>query len=148
MHLWPAFLVSFFLLLSAVGLMLLHRRTWRLARREESDAGELDYRRRQFRRRMQTSGMLGLVAVALCVGQLIGGPPLWMIGFWAGVLLLLCWIGLLALVDVWATKIHFGRMKQAYLVERAKLQAEVHRLEAIRGKGKARDKDHGSKTLD
>ena len=135
-------MVSLFLLLCAAGLMISHVRTWRLFRRQDVAAEELDYRRRQLRRRMQTSAMLALLAVALFAGRLIltTGPPLLALIFWVGVLLVVGWVGLLALVDIWATKHHFGRLRQTYLIEEAKLQAELRRIQAARGNGKARKK--------
>jgi len=137
-NIWLSILVSSFLLLCAVGLIISHHRTWCRLQQEQLGAEELDYRRRQFRRRMQTSAMLGLLAVALLVGQLISGPPLLVLLFWGAVMLVLGWVGLLALVDIWATKHHFGRVRQAFLAEEAKLQAELRRLKAAGGNGKAR----------
>jgi len=120
--------------------MLVHRRSWSHAQREELDTDELDYRRRQFRRRMQTSAMLGVLAVTLPVVDWLTARsesiPLHLI-CWSVVLLLVVWIGLLALADLVATKYHFGRMQHSHLVEEAKLKAELHRMEAARGDGKA-----------
>lgn len=92
---------------------------------------------------MQTSAMLGLLAVALLVGPLLTGPLLLVLGFWAAVLLVVCWVGLLAAVDIWATRHHFSRLRHTYLVEEAKLHAEIRRLRAVRGNGKAEDQEEG-----
>ena len=117
--------------------MARHVYSWREARRSGIQGEEFDFRRRQFRRRMQTSAMLGLSAVAVLLGQYLREPPLLVLIFWIGVLLLVFWVVLLALVDIWATKRHFGRLRQAYLSNEAKLQAEIHHLRAARGNGKA-----------
>ena len=138
-----------FLLLCATGLMISHLRTWRRLQQGELEAEEFDYHRRQFRRRTQTSGLLGLLAVAIFVGRLIltTGPPLLVLIFWIGVLLVLGWMALLALVDIWATKHHFGRLRQTYLIEEAKLQAELRRIRAARGNGKANKNHRGPRKV-
>jgi hypothetical protein len=39
-------------------------------------------------------------------------------------------------MDIWATKRHFGRLRQDCLVEQAKLESQIRRIQAIRGNGK------------
>ena len=107
------------LLGAAVGLMTWHVRSWRRGQSQKLSLDERDYRRRQYRRRMQCSALLAAVAVALVVGPLIPGPPLLVIGFYGVVVLLVFWMALLALMDVLATKYHFGRLRDRYLIERA-----------------------------
>jgi hypothetical protein len=131
-------LMSLLLFGSAAGLMAWHVRVWRRAQRQELDDRELDHHYRQYRRRMQTSALLGLLAVAILVGSFITGPPLVVTIFWIGALLVACWVVLLAMADVLATKFHFGRLKANYLVEQAKLQAELRRLQSARSNGETR----------
>jgi phosphatidylglycerophosphate synthase len=139
MHIYSVILVSAILLLTAVGLLVSHVWAWRAAERQGLDAEELDYRRRQFRRRMHTSATLGLLAVMVLVGYLL---TLWLrssllaLLFSASVMVLTCWVVLLAAMDIWATKRHFGRLRQNCLVEQAKLEAQIRRIQAIRGNGK------------
>jgi hypothetical protein len=140
----PILLFSVLLLLAAIGLMIWHVRAWRSSQAEQLDAGELNYRRRQFRRRMQTSAMLGLLAIALGVGHPL--TILWMRGiftlvYWAVVMLLLCWVVLLGLVDVWATKHYYGRLQQECQIAQAKLRAAARRLQTHEGNGKG-DEPH------
>jgi hypothetical protein len=140
MDFYTAVSVSALLLLAAAGLMVAHVRAWRAFREQELDAEEFDYRRRQFRRRMQTSAMLGLLAAALLAGYVLGpwmGAGWFSLAFWGAVLGGVGWVLLLAAVDVWATKHHFGRLRHRCLVEQAKLEAEVRRIQALRGNGKA-----------
>lgn len=131
---------SVFLLLAAVGLLVSHVRSWREFQRQESNAEEFDYRRRQFRRRMQTSAMLALLAIAISVGYML---TVWLRSgwfaavYWSAVMLVVCWVALLAVVDMWATRHHFGRLRYEHRVEQAKLQAELRRARAVRGNGKA-----------
>ncbi|MEN6406862.1 MAG: hypothetical protein ABFC77_10350 [Thermoguttaceae bacterium] len=136
MDLFLAILISSLLLLVAVVLIVSHVRSWRAFQREPLDAEERDYRWRQFRRRMQTSAMLALLAVAVLVGYLI--PPGFVaLAFWLGVLLLVCWLALLAAVDIWATKHYFGRLTHETLVNKLRLEAELRRLQASEGNGKS-----------
>ena len=146
MNIWHSVLVSLFLLTCVAGLIRSHRRTWRRARQSELEAEEFDYRRRQFRRRMQTSAMLGVLAVALPLGDLLANwveSNIFQAVYWGGVLLLVVWLGLLVLADVIATKYHFGRLRHAYLLEQAKLLVELRRAQVARGNGKARKQDPG-----
>jgi hypothetical protein len=129
-------LVSLAILLAAGGLIVWHVRTWRRAERKPSEGQGFDYYRRQYRRRMQTSALLAVVAVAIFVGQFITRPPVAVLVFWGGVLLVLFWIGLLAVADVVATKLHFAQLRAHYRVEEAKLQMELRRIRSTRGNGK------------
>jgi amino acid permease len=131
--------ISTVFLLVSVGLLVSHVRSWRQYQQQELSPDERNYRWRQFRRRMQTSAMLGLMAVALAVGYVL---TLWLKSgwfaaiYWSAVLFMVLWIALLAMADIWATKFHFGRQRQNFMVEQAKLQAELRRLQSIRGNGK------------
>jgi len=144
---WSWLSVSLFLLFCAAGMMVMHVRTWRniLGRRPEED--ELGFRRRQFRRRMQSSAMLGLLAVAIFVGQLIESP-VWELVFWGAALLLVIWVGLLAAGDILATKHHFSRIRRNHLIEQAKLQAELRRIQDLRRNGQGQKKRHPSSDKD
>jgi UDP-N-acetylmuramyl pentapeptide phosphotransferase/UDP-N-acetylglucosamine-1-phosphate transferase len=141
MELWSSAFISLFLLACAAGLMVWHIRAWRSVQTADVEASERDYRRRQFRRRMQTSAMLGLLAVAIFVGQVL---TLWLeshwctLIFWGGVLLMLMWVGLLAGADVVATRYHYGRLRHEYFLEQVKLRAELDKIQKRQSNGKAR----------
>ncbi len=141
MDLFSSTVVSFFLLLAAAGLMVWHVRAWRSARRQDLDEQELDFRQRQFRRRIQTSALLGVLAVGLFVGQFITGPQALVFIYWSVALLLVAWVALLAVVDALATKFHFERLREKYLVEQAKLQNEIRRIQAAQGNGRAKESE-------
>ena len=143
MDFWSVFFFSLFLLICAAGLMASHVRTWRRfqQRREQLNPREFDYRRRQFRRRMQSTAMLAILAVALLAGHWITAQhvrPLVFSVYWGSVLLVVLWVGLLAVVDMIATKHYFARLRQDCVIEEAKLQAELRRIVAGRGNGKLR----------
>jgi hypothetical protein len=144
--LWVVAAFSLFVLLAAVGLVVWHVRTWHAVQRQRPEAEEFDYRRRQFRRRVQTSAMLGLLGVGIFAGRLLMvffRSPVLLLIYWGGVLLLLGWVALLAAADMLATKVYFSRIRQRCLIEQAKLQAQLNRLRAVRGNGKAKGRHNG-----
>jgi hypothetical protein len=119
-----------------------HIRAWRALgeRASQMKPEELDFRRRQLRRRTQTSAMLGLVGIAMLVGRVLivwRAPPTLILVFWAGVVLLVLWLGLLAVADMVATRYYFSRLRQSYRIEQARLQAELRRMQRTRGNGEA-----------
>lgn len=135
---FSVFAVSILLLLAAAGLMVSHVRIWRAFQEQSLDEEDFDYRRRQFRRRMQTSAMLGLLGIAMPLGCFLTEwiRSGWFAAlYWCGVMGVACWVGLLALVDIWATKHHFGRLRHTCIVEQAKLKHEIDRIQSIRGNG-------------
>ena len=136
-------IVATVLILFGAGQIFLHIRTWREARRVDMDTKERDYRWRQFRRRIQTSAMLVLLGVALPVGQWIAGPPWVILTYWGAVVLLVLWLALLALADMIATKYYFGRVRQHYMLEEVKLQAELRRLQGVQRNGHTNGKTKG-----
>ena len=132
-------LISSFLLVGAIVLMLSHVHSWRAFQSQEHDAAESVFRRRQFRRRMQSSALLGLLAVALFAGELINAriESRWFkLVYWGGVLLAAVWMALLAGADILATRHYYGRLRDSYLIEQTKLRAELRRLRAKEGNGK------------
>ena len=139
MNLYTIVLVPAVLLLAALAMLYSHLRAWRECQRLPLEDDELDYRRRQFRRRMQSSAMLGLLGVGLGVGQALTlwiPSPLWTGVFWAAMLLGLIWVGLLALADAWATRHFYGRRRHQCLIERVALEAQLRRIQEGRGNGK------------
>jgi len=126
-----------FVLAGAAGLMVWHVRSWRAQQAAGLDPKELEYRRRQFRRRMQTSSMLALVALSLPVGLWI--LPVWPkvgVFYWGAVVCLLMWVGALGVADMWATKHYYGRLRDDCRIEQARLEAELRRIQRGRSNGK------------
>lgn len=142
MDLWTAALVSLLLLGCAAALMVAHVRTWRNAVGSAATREELDYRRRQYRRRMQTSAMMAILAVALFVGEWLTGmvASRWFaIVYWLAMLVVVGWVCLLALADVLATKFHYDRVRHGYMLERAKLEGELRRFHDAQENGHESD---------
>ena len=82
---------------SSAALIAWHIRAWRRLQGTEIGAGERNFRRRQYRRRMQTSAMLGVLGVAIFIGQLLmiwTVSQLFLVIYWSGVVLLVFWVAL------------------------------------------------------
>lgn len=143
MDLWTTGFVSLLLLACAAALLFSHARTWRHAVACAATREELDYRRRQFRRRTQTSALMAVLALALFAGQWLTHAidSRWFaIAYWLAVLIVVGWVCLLALADILATKFHYDRVRDGYVVERAKLEAEIRRIQNTGNNGR-RDND-------
>jgi hypothetical protein len=139
MDIWSTSLISALLLAAALGLMYWNVLCWRKTQLADLASGELDFYRRQFRRRIQTSAMLGILAVLIFVGELLTwwiNSHVFFIIYWMATLLLVVWVALLAGADIWATQYHFGQLRQKCLIEQAKLHAEIRRVQSVRGNGK------------
>lgn len=92
-------------------------------------------------RRLQASGMIGLVGLAMLCGQFVPRDwPRTIAMLWSGIMLVVLWVMLLAMADALATHQHFARIRRENLAEQAKLQAELRRLKSQQGNGRpARD---------
>ena len=139
MRLFAASLFVFTLLAIAIGLIVSHVVSWQRFQQEDQDKDkvETDYRRRQYRRRMQVSAMLAVAAMAMLIGLLISRRdwPSVFVFWWTGVVLLVGWIILLAMVDALATRRFFRRMRHNRTIDEARWRAEFERERAGRKKG-------------
>ncbi len=138
MNYLSSILIALALCLSSGALVAWHVRSWRRLQYQELSAGEREFRRRQHRRRMQTSAMLGVLGVAIFVGQVLMlrvGSRLFLVIYWSGVLVLVLWVAALAVADMAATSFYYSREKNDYLVEQARLQGELRRAREIKAKG-------------
>ena len=127
---FTAFAVSLILLGLSGVLIDWHRRSWRAARQNaELSDHERRFARSQYRRRMQASGIIGLVGLAIGIGPLVPRAP-WPMAFYLATLIGACaCIMLLALLDVWATRRHFRRLHGERLAEELKLAIKLHRAD-------------------
>lgn len=132
---WSDVLFPLFILVSSLGLMVWHVWSWRWAKREDLAPAELNYRWRQFRRRIQTSAMLAILALAIFAAPWISAP-VYKLALIVGILILVLWVAALAIADLVATRFHFARLRDGYRVEQLKLEAEARRLRGLRGNGK------------
>ena len=123
--------------LAAVAMSWWHLRVRQGHRRSELPPAQYDFFRRQFRRRIQISVMLGMLAVALAADSW-RHPRMVELLLLVVMLLLVAWIVLLALADAVASRLHFGRLRNEYVIEQAKLEAEARRLRSVGGNGRPR----------
>ena len=126
----PAFIVSL-LLFGLCGLLLdSHRRTWRQAQNATDLAPrEKRYALSQYRRRMQASGTIGLIGAAIAVGPIVPRRPGPMSLYLAVLLAGCAWIMLMALLDFWATRQHFHRIRSEQVTAQVGLAMELRAAE-------------------
>lgn len=121
-----------------VGCVMLwgHVANWREQQADrELEADELEHYRKQFRRRMQTSGMIVLLGIMLCLAteKIPWQRAPGMFSIYVILLLgLVCWVVLLALGD-FASNRAFGRVALGRI--RRKQEALEVELEQIRRRG-------------
>jgi hypothetical protein len=117
------------MLIGLSGVMLdMHRRSWRRAEQDTSlSASEQRYALSQFRRRTQASGTIGVLGAAIGLGPLVPHRP-WPIALYMAAVAAPCLaIMLLAIIDAWATRQHFARLKSQHLAAQAMLARELRR---------------------
>ena len=120
----PTVVFAVVLVLLAAGLVASHVRAFRAAKARGERGQNFEFARRQFRRRIQASSILGLLGVAILVGPLIESP-LASVFYWEFVVLLACWMGVLALADLRATHYHYGLERDQHRIDLAKMKAEL-----------------------
>jgi hypothetical protein len=113
-----------------------HRRSWRAAEQDTAlSERERRYFLAQYRRRMQASGIIGLIGAAIGVKALVPREP------WPMALYLLLLAGacasimLLAAIDAWSTRQYYARLRNEQLTAQIKLARELTRA------GKSSDAD-------
>jgi hypothetical protein len=138
----PSLLFAIPLFLVAVGMLIWHYRRWTFLQSRELGEHEGDFYRRQFRRRMQGSSMIGIVAAMVVGGNWISDEGLAAI-YWCVVLLLVFWMVALALMDGIASRGFFETELNRNLKIQETLQAEIkrHRNEDRDGNGKLNPDD-------
>jgi hypothetical protein len=114
-------------LIGLSGLLLdSHRRAWRAA---EQDPKLSDHERRyflaQYRRRMQASGIIGLLGAAIGAGSLVPREP-WPMALYVLFLAGACAsIMLLAAIDAWSTRQYYARLRSEQLTAQIRLSREL-----------------------
>jgi len=108
-------------------------------REEELDEKAVDFHRRQYRRRMQTSGMIAIVGLAVLGGIAIDrmADAMLSVGYWSAVLFIVAWIGVLAISDAAASRLYYDFVRRDNQAEHAALKAELDRLRHRDGNGRA-----------
>jgi hypothetical protein len=126
---WGTITFAAFLVFLALGLLAWHWNVWRQADHGGLPEREQEFHRRQFRRRIQASGMLGVIGL-LIMGSLWIEETIAQALFWLGVLFALLWVVLLALADWWASRTFYGRDQALQTAEIEILKAEIRKYES------------------
>ncbi|MHB8901227.1 MAG: hypothetical protein ACYC6Y_20960 [Thermoguttaceae bacterium] len=129
---WGSLAICVCLVGAALWLIRVHWEHWEEVEADGSlTARERDHLKRRHRRRIQTSTMLGFVGVAILAGRLFpaSDPSVVTVLYWSGVALLVLWMALLAVADMIATQVHYGTQRRKVEGERARLKAQLRRLE-------------------
>jgi len=116
-------------LLGIAGLLIdSHSRTWRDARDSATlPDRDKNFARSMYRRRMQASSMIGVMGAAIGIWPIVEaeGRP-WALALYTAILLAACaWILLLAILDVWATRRHYQRVRMEQLAKQLQLTVEM-----------------------
>ncbi len=123
--------VSLALLLISAALVITHIRAWRAADHGGLGAAEREFHERRYRRRLQSSLMLGVIGL-LVLGDLwldtIFQDAWARLLYWSGVGLLLLWLLLLAASDWLASRQHYRGQLDRLQADRDVLRAELERL--------------------
>lgn len=124
---WSTILFAVFLLATAAMLIAWHLLAWR--RVDHGGLADADDRfyRRQFRRRLQASAMLGIVGILALVDLFIEDVVARVI-LWCVILLIVLWTLVLAGSDWLASRLHFDKLLSANAVEHALLKREIDRF--------------------
>lgn len=117
------------LLIGLSGVLLdMHRRGWRSAQEDETlSLSDVRFARSQYRRRTQSSGIIGMLGVAIGVYPLVPHEPMAITAYLAAVSVACMAILLLAAIDAWATRQNFLRLRSEYLAAQVKLARELGR---------------------
>jgi hypothetical protein len=104
-----------------------HRRAWRAAQQDPAKSErERRFALAQYRRRMQASGIIGVLGAAIGIGPLVPREP-WPLVIYLASLSGACGsIMLLAALDAWATRQYYARVRNEQLTAQIKLARELH----------------------
>ncbi len=118
------------LLIGLSGVMLdIHRRSWRNAQlNQELAPKERRYALSQYRRRMQASGIIGVLGAAIGCEPLVPREPFWYVLYLVSVTGACFAIVVLALLDAWSSRQHYARIRTEHLTAEIKLTRELREL--------------------
>jgi len=108
---------------------------------------DLEFFRRQHRRRLQTSGLLTVIGLVMLVGDMLVSNRKDLVTFviWLAILLLLVlWVLLLAMGDWWAIRAHTQSALAEVQIQQLALERKADRLrKEYRGEGNGRSDSAG-----
>lgn len=108
-----------------------HRRAWRKQQADTTlDEFERKHLFKRFRRRVQTSSLIGILGVAIALGDSV----VWRVGglgaglYWIGILLVAMWVMLLALGDMATSRAHYRAAAARMKLQREALEKQAEML--------------------
>jgi hypothetical protein len=115
------------LLIGLSGVLLdMHRRSWRAAQADkELSSADRRFALSQYRRRMQASGIIAVLGVAVGCEPLIPREPLSYLLYLVSILGACLAIVVLAALDAWSTRQHIARLSSEHLAAQVKLAREL-----------------------
>lgn len=143
----PALVVGGVLILLGVFFMWTHVRSWRRTQHEpELQARDEQHYRVQFRRRMQTSGMIVLIGILIPLGDALipwrKAPTLFFF-YWGGILVMAVWVMLQALGDMFSTREYSRGSMEQLRQQQAELERELEEFRRQGSNGTSgRGQDH------
>ncbi len=113
------------MLLSA-ALIHAHRREWRVEpQRSSADRPPAQQAWVRFRRRVQASGMIGVLGVLISCFPLVPTTYLAVTIYLLALMLLVCWLMLLAIGDAIATRTHYRRLREKQWEAEARFASQL-----------------------
>lgn len=139
--------IVFGIALVLLGLAFLrrHRRTWKARQSDPTISDEeRTYYARQHRRRMLTSGLIAALGVLIPIGDFLferkpAPAALPLTFFWIGVLLIVLWVLLLGVIDLFATGLHAKDAMSQVNAEKAALERQLEEIRRAMREGGAVD---------
>jgi hypothetical protein len=132
----PSLVFGFALAGGGAAAVVWHLRSWRAKQGDASlTPQEREHYHRQYRRRLQTSGIIVLLGILFPIGDPDGlvpwkGHPLGLTIYWFVVLALTLWVMLLAVGDLASTRTHTRDALQRLREQQRELEREAARLRA------------------
>lgn len=136
---WFSILFGLFLIAIAAMMLVRNVRIWRSVQTDDMEERERDFLYRQYQRRAQANSMIAIVGLAVIVGIWVTDSMM-AAAYWMGVLCVVCWMTLLAVADLVSTRMHYGRVQQDQLKERALLEAELNQIRRRGSNGRPKTK--------
>ena len=124
---WPTLLFSTALIFTSLVMLAWHVKAWREADHGGLAERDYEFHRRQYRRRAQSSGMLGIIGL-LILGHLWVRDNTMLAIYWAGVLGLVVWTVLLAAADFAASRWHYAAQVAEQRTEHLLLKREIEKF--------------------
>lgn len=127
---WVSLSISTLLLAASLWLIWSHwERLVAVEADENLEKRNRDHLQRRYRRRIQSSTILGVVGVAILGGRLF--PPdqggLAAAIYWSCLTVLVLWMALLGVADIISTRLYYGRLRRNVEIQRTALEAQLRR---------------------